>query len=560
MDQDETRTIETRGEALVAAARAGDEKAARAHTDFFVLGRRVDEGIPYWQRAVEAGDAFSAYTLARYRKIRGDRAEAERLYRLAADRHSGCAYGLAVLLKENGDPEAARWFRKGWDMGRLDCKIELGRLLAAEGEPAEAAAFLMKDAGIGDIAVFRWVQLFEGVRETFDGIAAALDAAEETGDGDAAVEALAPLDDMDREFKDYPGLAAEAEEYLRRAGALSPEALVEHAIFLERRCADDRWPEVRDLLLRSHAAGYGGASFVLGVFNEERGELAEAEHWYALAAEAGHEAGRLRLSVLYLRHRRLDEAEAALGELDPGDEDVAEGLALLAGLRDEDEVPPDQDLRRLPDLRERAEAGDVGASHAYGRMLYEWGGAAARWTVRWYEPAALAGDAAAAADLAGLYRTLGDPVRRDNWTRVAAEAGDHDACDTMGWLSNYHRDYQEAERWYVRAAAGGGALHAMTAGKAIAQRGGYEEAEPYLRKAWEEGRDKAFGTETAGYYGLVLNRTGRHAEAAELLRVAAERWWEDVRSRYDTDDLDMLSRMLDPEEELEAAEQALAAG
>ena len=140
MDQDETRTIETRGEALVAAARAGDEKAARAHTDFFVLGRRVDEGIPYWQRAVEAGDAFSAYTLARYRKIRGDRAEAERLYRLAADRHSGCAYGLAVLLKENGDPEAARWFRKGWDMGRLDCKIELGRLLAAEGEPFAALA------------------------------------------------------------------------------------------------------------------------------------------------------------------------------------------------------------------------------------------------------------------------------------------------------------------------------------------------------------------------------------------------------------------------------------
>ena len=84
-----------------------------------------------------------------------------------------------------------------------------------------------------------------GVRASGAGQAhtSALDAAEETGDGDAVVEALAPLDDMDREFKDYPGLAAEAEEYLRRAGALSPEALVEHAIFLERRCADDRWPE-----------------------------------------------------------------------------------------------------------------------------------------------------------------------------------------------------------------------------------------------------------------------------------------------------------------------------
>ncbi|MGW6353742.1 hypothetical protein ACWFR5_00800 [Streptomyces sp. NPDC055092] len=32
-----------------------------------------------------------------------------------------------------------------------------------------------------------------------------------------------------------------------------------------------------------------------------------------------------------------------------------------------------------------------------------------------------------------------------------------------------------------------------------------------------------------------------------------------VKSRHDSDDLDVLCRMLDPEEELEAAEQALAA-
>ncbi|MFE1315228.1 sel1 repeat family protein [Streptomyces sp. NPDC058755] len=558
--QNETQTIDARGEALVAAALAGDAETARRHTDFFVLGRRVDEGIPYWERAVEAGDAFSAYTLARYRKIRGDRLEAERLYRLAADRHSGCAYGLAVLLKENGDPEATRWFQKGWDMGRLDCKIELGKLLAAEGKPAEAAEFLMKGVDIGDIAVFRWVQLFEHIRETFDRIAEDLDAAEAAEDGEAAREAVAPLKEMDREFKDCPGLTVEAEEYFRRAGRLSPAVLVEHAVFIERRHADDRLPEVRELLLRAHATGYTHATFVLGLFNEERGDLAEAEHWYTLAAAEGHEPARQMLSDLCCQQRRLDEAEAWLGELDPEDEPVADLLARIARLREEDGVPHEQDLRRLPELRERAEAGDVQASYAYGRMLYQWTAAAARWMVRWYEPAALAGDAAAAADLGRLCADLGEPVRRDHWKRIAAEAGDHDACSGMGWLSDYHKDYQEAERWYVRAAADNTPLHAMFAGKAIAQRGGYEEAEPYLRKAWEEGQGKAFATEAAGYYGLVLNRIGRHAEARELLRVAAENWWEDVRSRYNSDDLDMLSRMLDPEDELAAAEEALAAG
>ncbi|MFD9224151.1 hypothetical protein ACFWDI_30095 [Streptomyces sp. NPDC060064] len=83
--QDPTQDIRHHGEGLVAAALAGDAQTARRHTDFFVLRRHVDEGIPYWERAVAAGDAFSAYTLARYRKIRGSRAEADRLYRSAAE-------------------------------------------------------------------------------------------------------------------------------------------------------------------------------------------------------------------------------------------------------------------------------------------------------------------------------------------------------------------------------------------------------------------------------------------------------------------------------------------
>ncbi|WP_246102400.1 hypothetical protein [Streptomyces piniterrae] len=128
-----------------------------------------------------------------------------------------------------------------------------------------------------------------------------------------------------------------------------------------------------------------------------------------------------------------------------------------------------------------------------------------------YEAAALAGDTAAAADLRWLYDDLGEPVRRDHWKRIAAEGGDHDAC------------------------------------------GSHDLA---LRPP----QGPPGGTETAGYCCLVLNRIGRHAEAEELLRLAAENWWADVRSRYSSDDLDMLSRMLNPEDELAAAEEALAAG
>lgn len=128
----------------------------------------------------------------------------------------------------------------------------------------------------------------------------------------------------------------------------------------------------------------------------------------------------------------------------------------------------------------------------------------------------------------------------------------------MGWLSEQHRDYQEAERWYVRAADGGPLLNSMLAGKLKAQRGAYAEAEPFLCTAWEEG-EIDYWTEAAGYYGLVLHRLGRSEEAIEPLEVAVDQWEEDVSRRYDPDDLDLRSRMVRPAEVLKEAEAALSA-
>lgn len=190
-----------------------------------------------------AGDAFSHYTLARYRKIRGDRSAADALYRAVADRLPDCAYGLGVLLKEDGDPEAAEWFRRGWENGRhLDCKIELGKLMAAEGRVAEASAFLMSDIQLGDIAVFGWSQLFDSVREAFDRAAAALDAAGDDEDGVAVVEALEALSEVDRHFADYPGLTTEADALYRRASVLSAQAAKRYAVFLTETGGEESWP------------------------------------------------------------------------------------------------------------------------------------------------------------------------------------------------------------------------------------------------------------------------------------------------------------------------------
>lgn len=184
-------------------------------------------------------------------------------------------------------------------------------------------------------------------------------------------------------------------------------------------------------------------------------------------------------------------------------------------------------MRRLPGLRERAEAGDVHASYAYGKILGDWGGADDRHLVRWIEPAALAGDPQAAYDLAELYGALRRPALRDQWYRTAAEAGHDDACNQMGWLSEHHRDYQEAERWYVRAAGDGSPLNSMLAGKLKAQRGAYAEAEPFLQMAWEQGGDSAYRTAAAGgavpgncAVGLLRDRDGTVRPASRPCRGA----------------------------------------
>ncbi|MYQ77500.1 MULTISPECIES: tetratricopeptide repeat protein [unclassified Streptomyces] len=558
-----TEHIRTRGEAMVAAALDKDGRTARRHSDFFVFGHHIDEGIPYWERAVEAGDIWAHYTLARYRKIRGDRDAAEALYRAVAESDAGSAYGLGVLLREDDrNDEAAAWLRHAWEHGRhLEAKIELGKLMAAEGRPAEASAFLMSDTGLGDIAVFRWSQLFDSFVEVFDRAAAALDTAEADGDGEAALKAVQGLFDLDEHFAAYPGLTTRADELYARGSALSAEAGMYHAMFLTETGDDEAWPRARDLLVRAHEAGVAKAAALLGNKCEQRGETAEAERAYLLAVEAGEEAPKWNLGMLYTRLGRYDEAERWFGGFGEDDKDAVHQLARIAVLREGGPRASDEpDYRLLPGLRERAGAGDARAGYEYANLLNDWGGKNARHLVPWMEPAARAGDAYALYDLAQLCKELRRFTDRDKWHRLSAEAGDQHSCHHMGWLSDFHHDYQESERWYARAAALGSRLDSMLAGKLMVQREAYEEAEPYLRRAWEEGSDNdAFRTETAGYYGTALRHLDRLDEAMNLLTTAAETWYDDVLSRYDADDLQLQARMIDPEAELEALDEALDA-
>ncbi|ROO88334.1 hypothetical protein EDD29_5999 [Actinocorallia herbida] len=547
----------------MAAAEAGDGKAVRRMSGFFVFRALVDEGIPYWERAAPVS-SWAAFTLARYRKIRGDRAEAERLYRSFAGTSGDCAYGLGVLLGEDGDSEAQAWFRTGWeDWRRLDCKIELGKGIAAQGRPGEAAAFLMDGAGLGDIAVFRWVELFEAMQKTLDDAAASLDAAGSPAEAAGSILDLAGLRDS---LSAYPGLLAPTEELYLRAADLSASdpyphsyILLEHARTLY--AAGGRADDCAALLHRAGDLGLHAASSALAGIAQDRGDLAEAERAYTAAAEAGEPDSVFNLALMYEAVFRLDDAEhwyRRYLDLFPDDPEVPGQLAHVARKRSIDATALRERVADLPRLRAAAEAGDARAGYLFGSSLWTWKQGSAREMLPWILPLAEEGDAEAADLVAELYGRLGKASLRDRRRLRAAELGDLNACRQAGLLSNHHKDWQQAERWFVRSASDGDGLDAFFAGKLMAQRESFAEAEPLLRHAWAQGEHEAYGPEAAGYYGVVLHRLGRSAEAVPLLEAAAESWSRIVLRH--SDDVDVIARAPNVPELLKEARAAAGAG
>ncbi|MGW0712927.1 tetratricopeptide repeat protein [Streptomyces sp. NPDC002643] len=586
--------------AELAAAEAGTPGAARAHAELLTKKRRVDEALPWWEKAaVEEGDAYAARTLAIVHKDRWDFEEAERWYRSAADRDGGCAFGLATLLKEAGDAAGAEeWYARGAELGSVECLTNGAVLRARErGEWDEALAMLGEAGEKGDRKAHQAHHIIQMIQDDFERWRDDLADAERDEDPEAAYEALADLRDPEYKgmFDAYPSTLREAEALYARAAAIgSTKALVEQAILVERD--PDRWPEARALAERAHELGYSGGAFVLGVWSEERGEPREAEDWFRTAAESdgGHDAACLRLGVLCLRQRRWDDAEEWLRRpgvdeetYDPFDgvqERIVDTAKEVAGLRAKPESAADTERReRLPELRAAAEAEGAGPDEMFayadvldrlerlpeaaewyrragtpralldlGRMLVQVGGAKGIHMIPLYEPAAAAGDASAAYDIAEIHSDAGDKRSAGIWYHRAARLGHGRSAWHVGWISEERGgDPQFAERWYVRAAETGLTSPAYLAGMSMVQYGRHAEAERWLVMAWENGK-----VDASYYLGRALRALGRDEEALDWWRRAYERRGEFERERYGFGKLDLRPEFAEYLVELERDEEA----
>lgn len=275
MDQQDSKTTELR-----AAAEAGNSDAWYQLSGHLSRQGRHEEAEQAMRQAVDAGSWQAMQTKGDVAFSGGDRDEAERWYRRAADtryplpvlylarfltsrgvideaidllvwlnEHSDVEVmdELAALHRQRGEPELAeQWLHRGAEAGEDNCRIALGALLAERGESAEAE---------------RWYRAVLATDNSNSEAAAGLAAIlERRGELDAATILYRDVGD-----------------------AGDPGALIALGRLAEQRGDLDE----AEGLYEQAADEQPAAMLLLARLLEARGRVAEAADWYLQAADAG---------------------------------------------------------------------------------------------------------------------------------------------------------------------------------------------------------------------------------------------------------------------------------
>ncbi|MBQ1017963.1 tetratricopeptide repeat protein [Micromonospora sp. D93] len=208
------------------------------------------------------------------------------------------------------------------------------------------------------------------------------------------------------------------------------------------------------LFRQASDVGHGPATFLLGTFLKERGQLVEAEARYRLALRLGglpsdEMIAEAELSLGYLRARQGDDREAEhfyRSSYARGNLDAAANLGNL--------------LRRIGRDREaevvyrQAAAGEqADAAYNLAELLADRGDLAGAEVL--LRNAVAAGVSEAVNNLAMVRMRQGDLQEAEQLFRQAAAKGDHNAIFNLGVILELRRDLDEAETWLARAEAAG---------------------------------------------------------------------------------------------------------
>jgi len=105
-------------------------------------------------RAVEVKTEFSDFEKARIAHVKGNKDEAKKLYRKAAENDEGGAYNnLGLIAEDEGKfKQAIRYYRKAASMGNIGAYNNFTRLTLSENELRQAKELCKKCAESGEIS------------------------------------------------------------------------------------------------------------------------------------------------------------------------------------------------------------------------------------------------------------------------------------------------------------------------------------------------------------------------------------------------------------------------
>ncbi|GAA0290347.1 hypothetical protein GCM10010302_31110 [Streptomyces polychromogenes] len=376
-----------------------------------------------------------------WRAEAGDRAEAERLFRRAAEGgHLEALGDLALLREEAGDPHGAETLaREAAAAGHTEALRRLVELRECGGDhpTAQALACALADAGSPDPLC----ELAARRQEAGDTAAAGRLFRHAADAGHVrAVHLLALL-------VERAGDRTEAEVLARRAadgGAV--EALFDLAVL---RASTGDAARTESLFQQAADAGHAKATRALVVLWERAGRRAEAEALARRTARAGRPGALRDLAVLRARTGGLADAEPLfLAAVDAGHPDA---LRELVRWRDEN-----GDGSGAEDLARQAVHTDLSTFHPLHEL--------ARWRDRngvrsdsepLYREAACLGDADALLDLAVSRERAGCHGDAEDLYREAADAGSVDALRVL-WLRREERGDRRGADALCREAADAG--------------------------------------------------------------------------------------------------------
>ncbi|MFG3169240.1 tetratricopeptide repeat protein [Streptomyces sp. NPDC048200] len=437
--------------------------------------------------------------------------------RLAAANISDGSFHLGYIAAKLDELEVAEfWYRKAISQGSYEAKNNLGLVLTRSGREDDASYWFLEAAQEGNIYAMRNLGNYLLAHEQ-------LEEAEELFSTFVQRDPAAAKTMMGRlclHQEDY----RKAEEWLRQASDHGDDS----AWFLLGVAQEENGDLESASSSYRHAirAGYGEAANNLAGVLDRLGESAEAESLYReRLAQEDYKYAAFNLAGLLEKSNRKEEAEELYRKsIAMGSEYAKNNLALMLQTIDRDQ---EADLL----FREAAADGDVRAMANLSFRCRDAGNP--REALSWINLALASGKTEFYIEMGMVQEALREPNKAMIWYRRAIDAGRYHGATALGYLYERQGKRKAAAKAYAQAARHGESHALYHLGQLHLRERDYEKARKYLTEAAKAEEPVAH---MLAYLAL---REGDLVKARELLDSASyeltpqDEWVRDKVSFYE---------------------------